>query len=412
MALKIYLAVLVAFGSLGLFQQQALAQQKKPQGYSAAQTQSVPKQDVRSGNKKMIDKRFARIEKDFKGGKIKFIGNKPTFNIAPNSILQYPLKAVTGLVIPKNIEQIAGEQRRIATAVLAVEKEFKNEAILKGKYKEPSELAKCSVDLERFDWRAFGKVSSVKDQGPCGSCVAFASISTLESSHAIRNNRRVDGSEQHTLSCYRGLDCGGSDINRVAQHLVREGTSPEHLYPYTAREDACNERTPTPIDAVAWSYANDWPMTYNIPRHHGEFVAGIKAALCQHGPVSTTMWVTPAFRAYSNGIFNENAGIFATNGNERHTGTNHAMALVGWGLDKSSRRWREYWIVKNSWGTDWGEDGYVRVHMRSNNIGNFSAWINAPLDLLQDPPVKWRRELHEVRNIPRRNKFIKPREEI
>ena len=50
--------------------------------------------------------------------------------------------------------------------------------------------------------------------------------------------------------------------------------------------------------------------------------------------------------------------------------------------------------------------------MRSNNIGNFSAWINAPLDLLQDPPVKWRRELHEVRNIPRRNKFIKPREEI
>ena len=140
---------------------------------------------MRSRNKQLIEDKFARIEKDFKGGKIKFIGNKPTFNIAPNSILQYPLKAVTGLVIPKNIEQIAGEQSRIASAVLAVEKEFKNEAILKGKYKEPSELAKCSVDLERFDWRAFGKVSRVKDQGPCSSCVAFAHISTLESSHAI-----------------------------------------------------------------------------------------------------------------------------------------------------------------------------------------------------------------------------------
>ncbi|MEC7969949.1 MAG: C1 family peptidase [Pseudomonadota bacterium] len=412
MARKMGFALVVVFLSLGLFQPQALAQQKKPQGYSAAETQSVPKQDVRSGNKQLIDKRFARIEKDFKGGKVKFIGKRPTFNIAPNAILQFPLKAVTGLVASKNIKQIAGEQSRIASAVLAVEEEFKNEAILKGKYKEPSELAKCSVDLERFDWRAFGKVSPVKDQGPCGSCVAFATISTLESSHAIRNNIRVDGSEQHTLSCYRGISCRGSNVNRVSQYLVREGTSLEHSYPYTAREDACNERTPTPIDAVAWSYANEWPLIFNSPRHHSRFVAGIKAALCQHGPVTASMWVTPAFSAYSNGIFNENNGVFATNGALRHSFTNHAMALVGWGLDKSSRPWRPYWIVKNSWGTDWGEDGYVRVDMRSNNIGNYSAWINAPLDLLQDPPIKWRRELHEIRNIPSRNKFIQPREGI
>ena len=378
--MKRHLVASAALFSLLLFQGQALGQQKQ-----ISQKQSAQMRGDQVQNDKVVRQKFAKIQNDMKRGKGRFIGKKPTFKIAPNPILRYPLKAVTGDLIPRNIERVAREQRKIAKAKLAVEQEFIKAAVAKGALKYPQLAESCSTRASRFDWRRLGKVTPVKNQGGCGSCTTFATTGAFEGSYAVRNNVLLDSSEQHLLSC-TAVNCatGGSRAD-LAAYMVGTGTSTEGAYPYTASDSACNAAIPTPHDAIAWDYVSDETPT----------VAELKDALCTYGPIATGIWATPTFQAYSSGIFNE----AVTN-----TSSNHAITLVGWSNQNGG-----YWIVKNSWDTDWGENGYGRVAWGSNNVGRWANWIRAPWRALQISPDKWR-EIWKQRKIPVINRYIKLRQ--
>ena len=132
------------------------------------------------------------------------------------------------------------------------------------------------------------------------------------------------------------------------------------VYPDNGTNGTC----PSGVPATTY-YANDWGTVdpagnvKTIPS-----VNEIKQAFCSYGPISTCVMVTALFQNYTTGVFNE----FASNAS---LGANHAVLIVGWDDSKGA------WLIKNSWGTWWGENGYMWIKYTSNNIGYSSIWVVA-----------------------------------
>ena len=296
-------------------------------------------------------KRFAQVQKQMRSGRIKFIGDKPAFRIKLNPALNYSMKELAG---EAGVEEAVDKYSRISPEILKLEKSIVDDALKKG---FELKLPACSSRSSGFNWRTFGKVTPVRDQGGCGSCPSFSTAASWEASHAIRNGALVDSSEQRLLSC-TSATCSGSNATVAANEMLLNGTATEGAYPYVASNAACNTSIATPYNAINSARVNGWSPS----------VDEIKQAICDHGPVSASFWATATFQAYSSGIFNESVSP-TFNGQAQ---TNHSMAIVGWSDSQGG-----YWIVKNSWGTDWGESGYARIAYTSNNIGTRARWIDA-----------------------------------
>ncbi|RYY52143.1 MAG: hypothetical protein EOO05_22295, partial [Chitinophagaceae bacterium] len=135
---------------------------------------------------------------------------------------------------------------------------------------------------------------------------------------------------------------------------------------------ACTESTPGTN-----YYASDWGIvdpSNDINKIAS--VANIKNALCKYGVIAASVYVTPLFQNYASGVFYEFAN------NTADPVSNHAIDIVGWDDDKGA------WLIKNSWGTDWGEDGYMWIKYNSNNIGRRAAWVVAKKASVVFKPAK------------------------
>jgi C1A family cysteine protease len=191
-----------------------------------------------------------------------------------------------------------------------------------------------------FDWRDQGFVSTVKDQGNCGSCWAFSSVGALEAATMIADktpNTNLDLSEQIVISCDSGdYGCDGGYMDVVSDFLKDSGTGAELCYPYTATNGRCSTACPDKgafkVDSWAWVNAD---------------VDSIKAALLTYGPLVVTMNVYSDFMYYASGIYKSQRWTWFEGG--------HAVLLVGY--DDATQAF----TVKNSWGTNWGENGYFRI---------------------------------------------------
>jgi C1A family cysteine protease len=247
----------------------------------------------------------------------------------------------------------------------------------------------CSMQAA-FNWRDKGKVSPVKEQD-CNNCWAFAAAGAYEASYLIRNGRTVDDSEQYINDCAVADDgedagnCDGGLAVKVLQHMVRVGTATQATVPYTATNQACTNPA-TPFDAISWGYVNpdaDFPTT-----------AQIKQALCKYGPLTTRMRVvSDDFQAYTEGVYNEAVASDAD-------GEGHAVVVVGWDNANGA------WLIKNSWGTDWGYDGYGWIAYGSNRIGRHSAWIVAESNLWIIRDLKYIKQ--RIINFPQRRAMPEP----
>jgi cathepsin L len=113
-------------------------------------------------------------------------------------------------------------------------------------------------------------------------------------------------------------------------------------------------------------YATDWGVVHpsgDISKIAS--VPDIKAAMCKHGPIAASVNVTSAFQNYTNGVFNETPSDYS------NPTSNHAITIVSWNDNKNA------WLIKNSWGTDSGDDGYMWIDYGTNNIGRRAAWVIA-----------------------------------
>ncbi|MEA3281686.1 MAG: C1 family peptidase [Euryarchaeota archaeon] len=188
---------------------------------------------------------------------------------------------------------------------------------------------------ERFNWCDSGMVTSVKSQGMCGSCWAFGAIAAVESKFLIDTGMNLDLSEQHLVSdCCSAGSCDGGWPDHALDYMRDTGVSDEACYPYAAKDSGCNPCT-------GWVKHQITGYDY-VESTTGDF----KWALKEYGPLSVVVHAPNDWYYYREGVYSPVTDV---------GWANHAVLLVGW--DDSDG----CWIIKNSWGTGWGEQGYARV---------------------------------------------------
>lgn len=214
-------------------------------------------------------------------------------------------------------------------------------------------------DVQPIDWRNYGVVGPVKDQGHCGSCWSFSTIGPIEEHYAIKYNASVVLSEQQLVDCstpYGNNGCNGGLFANGYAYVQQYGAQSSDSYPYTASDDFC-------------AY-NDTAVQVRITGTISAIrsASGLKAAL-QNGPASISLYASdPDFRAYKTGIY-DNAAC--------PTSVNHAVQTVGWGKDAASGK--NYFIVRNSWGASWGDQGYIKIAESTTALGICGMLYRVPM---------------------------------
>ncbi len=194
-----------------------------------------------------------------------------------------------------------------------------------------------------FDWRnynGYDYVTPVKDQGNCGSCWAFSTTAALESNVLITKGAFSNLSEQILVSCSGAGSCSGGYIDKASNYFINTGIPDENFYPYTATNGSCANAI------TGWQNYTDQISNWYWVSVSSPTVDTLKTWLNNYGPLVTTMNVYTDFYYYSGGIYSYTTGSYVGG---------HGVLLVGY--DDTN----QYFIVKNSWGTGWGESGYFRI---------------------------------------------------
>lgn len=183
------------------------------------------------------------------------------------------------------------------------------------------------------DWRDENAVTPVKNQGSCGSCWAFSTIGGLEGVYAIQTGNLVSFSEQQLVDCSTANSgCNGGDLPPAYQYVVKNGIETEATYPYTGVDGKCAYNAtqtvfnPSSFVQVQKKQPQQLALALNL------------------NPVPICIEANSlVFQFYKSGVIKSLCGQIL----------DHCVLAVGYDSDS--------WLVKNSWGADWGLDGYVKI---------------------------------------------------
>jgi len=213
-----------------------------------------------------------------------------------------------------------------------------------------------------YDWRDYGRVSPVKDQGSCGSCWAFSTVANLEGLYYANKGVMKTFSEQMLVDCDTSdSGCNGGLMEYAFTWLKKNGgIMTDTDYPYKGVKSTCRSDKSKYVDMTITGYkklGSSWSTWSAVDEDE------VKEFLYETGPLAIALNADP-LQTYSSGILDVTSTKCPT------SGINHAVTLVGYGTENNV----DYWIVKNSWGTSWGEKGYFRIR-RGNGTCGINCYI-------------------------------------
>jgi cathepsin L len=238
--------------------------------------------------------------------------------------------------------------------------------IIDNQYEYKIEITPPNADPVPIDWRDYGIIGPVKNQASCGSCWSFSTVGPIEEHYKKKYNQSVVLSEQQLVDCswpYGNNGCQGGLYANGYAYVKQFGLMANASYPYTAKDGNCSYDADQVIVRITGTLAAI--RTFD----------GLKQAL-MNGPASISLHADfEPFLKYSGGIFDYP---------DCPTTVDHAVQAVGWGRATNSTTGvtKDYFIVRNSWGATWGENGYIRIAQTNTTLGNCGMLYRAPMQPL------------------------------
>jgi cathepsin L len=218
------------------------------------------------------------------------------------------------------------------------------------------------------NWLEKGAVTRVKDQGVCGSCWTFGTTGSIEGAWFIKHGELIELSEQQIVDCAwvtwggsgGNSGCDGGFAAPAMQFIIDNGgIALEESYPYLMQDHWCNKKdTSSGVKLIGY---------VNVTQFSEE---ALMDAVANHGPVAIAIDAShPEFTFYTNGIY------YQPNCSYLPDDLDHEVLVVGYGTENGM----DYWLVKNSWSTHWGDKGYIKMARNKNNNCGIASQANYPL---------------------------------
>jgi hypothetical protein len=308
---------------------------------------------------------------------------KLSFGVGYHEVLDKPLATITGgeRITDASVVQ---RQNALAAPLILQDNKAREAAVLKNpnlRQQIPLLRLAPTTQSKLWDWRAVGEVTGIRNQ-KWGTCWAYASIASLESAYLLQNDQSIDASEQYVIT-NSGAMCPanpdptkdkrpGGWCYKAVEYLASKGTVSETDCPDTGGYGTPDPNVKKPYGGVAWGFCKGTNGVASVEE--------IKKALCEYGPVTTWIDAGGTFGSYTKGVYDDD-----DDKDPGHKVGGHFVLIVGWD-DK-----RGAWLIKNSWGADWGSScgaddnergapgkrGYMWIKYGCHGVGGDATWIRA-----------------------------------